>query len=106
MKTRRCRLTLVKLQSYCSSHFGYNPADVMDITQSLRETHKAITYNRSDCQYLSEEHFKEAPKTLAQVVQNIKFKPSELDRQFTQSVLMIKISPHILRLFRQITRLI
>ena len=70
---------LVKLQSYCSSHFGYNPADVMDITQSLRETHKAITYNRSDCQYLSEEHFKEAPKTLAQVVQNIKFKPSELD---------------------------
>ena len=34
---------LVKLQSYCSSHFGYNPADVMDITQSLRETHKAIT---------------------------------------------------------------
>ena len=51
---------LVKLQSYCSSHFGYNPADVMDITQSLRETHKAITYNRSDCQYLSEEHFKES----------------------------------------------
>ena len=70
---------LVKLQSYCSSHFGYNPADVMDITQSLRETHTAITYNRSDCQYLSEEHFKEASKTLAQVVQNIKFKPSELD---------------------------
>jgi len=23
---------LVKLQSYCSSHFGYNPADVMDIS--------------------------------------------------------------------------
>lgn len=70
---------LVKLQSYCSSHFGYNPADVMRITQSLRETHKAITYNRSDCQYLSEEHFKEAPKTLAQVVQNIQYKPQELD---------------------------
>lgn len=70
---------LVKLQSYCSSHFGYNPAEVMDITQSLRETHKAITYNRSDCQYLSEEHFKEAPKTLAQVIQNINYKPKELD---------------------------
>lgn len=70
---------LVKLQSYCSSHFGYNPEEVMDITQSLRETHKAITYNRSDCQYLSEEHFKEAPKTLAQVIQNIKYKPAELD---------------------------
>lgn len=70
---------LVKLQSYCSSHFGYNPAEVMDITQSLRETHKAITYNRSDCQYLSEEHFKEAPKTVARVVENIKYRPAELD---------------------------
>ncbi len=70
---------LVKLQSYASSHFGYNPSDVMKITQSLRETHKAITYNRSDCQYLTEEHYKEAPKTLAQVVSNISFKPAELD---------------------------
>lgn len=70
---------LVKLQSYCSSHFGYNPADVMRITQSLRETHKAITYNRSDCQYLSEEHYKEAPQTVAQILQNIQYKPKELD---------------------------
>ncbi len=70
---------LVKLQSYASSHFGYNPSDVMRITQSLRETHKAITYNRSDCQYLTEEHYKEAPKTLAQVIENIKYKPRELD---------------------------
>ena len=70
---------LVKLQSYCSSHFGYNPTDVMNITQSLRETHKAITYNRSDCQYLSEEQFKEAPKTLAQVIKNINYRPAELD---------------------------
>ena len=71
---------LVKLQSYCSSHFGYNPAEVMDITQSLRETHKAITYNRSDCQYLSEEHFKEAPKTVSQVIDNIKYCPAELSK--------------------------
>lgn len=70
---------LVKLQTYCSSHFGYNPQDVMNITQSLRENHKAITYNRSDCQYLSEEHFKEAPKTLERVVQNISYRPKELD---------------------------
>ena len=70
---------LVKLQSYCSSHFGYNPGEVMEITQSLRENHKAITYNRSDCRYLSEEHFKEAPKTLERVIANIKYKPAELD---------------------------
>lgn len=70
---------LVKLQSYCSSHFGYNPKEVMDITQSLRENHKAITYNRSDCQYLSEEHFKEAPKTMERVCQNINFRPKAMD---------------------------
>lgn len=70
---------LVKLQSYCSSHFGYNPKDVMDITQSLRENHKAITYNRSDCQYLSEEHFKEAPQTMEQVIANINYRPAALD---------------------------
>lgn len=70
---------LVKLQSYCSSHFGYSPKDVMEITQSLRENHKAITYNRSDCRYLSEEHFKEAPKTMAQVVKNISYRPAALD---------------------------
>ena len=70
---------LVKLQSYCSSHFGYTPQEVMDITQSLREKHKAITYNRSDCQYLSEEHFKEAPQTMEQVIQNINYRPKLLD---------------------------
>lgn len=70
---------LVKLQSYCSSHFGYTPSEVMNITQTLRENHKAITYNRSDCQYLSEEHYKEAPKTLEQVIKNINYKPAELD---------------------------
>lgn len=70
---------LVKLQSYSSSHFGYNPKEVMDITQSLREKHKAITYNRSDCQYLSEEHFKEAPKTMERVIGNISFRPKRLD---------------------------
>ena len=70
---------LVKLQSYCSSHFGYNPKEVMDITQSLREKYKAITYNRSDCQYLTEEHFKEAPKTMDQVVRNINYRPSLMD---------------------------
>ncbi len=70
---------LVKLQSYCSSHFGYNPKEVMDITQTLREKHKAITYNRSDCQYLSEEHFKEAPGTMARVIKNISYRPVELD---------------------------
>ena len=36
----------------------------LDITQALREKHKAITYNRSDCSYLSDEQFSEAPKVV------------------------------------------
>ncbi len=62
---------LTKLTSYCSKKWGYNPEDVMKITQSLRENYKAITYNRSDCQYLSEEHFKEAPETVTVATGNL-----------------------------------
>lgn len=63
---------LVKLQTYCSNKFGYDPSKVLEITQSLRDNHNAITYNRSDCQYLSEEQFKESPATLRQVMENLK----------------------------------
>lgn len=61
---------LVKLQTACGAKYGYTPSQVMDITQSLRDNHSAITYNRSDCQYLSTDHWKEAPSTVAQVLQN------------------------------------
>lgn len=70
---------LVKLQSYCSKKYGYDPTEVLEITQKLRDNYNAITYNRSDCQYLSENHFTEAPATMAAVCQNISFKPKALD---------------------------
>lgn len=70
---------LTKLTTYCSRRWGYNPDDVMKITQSLRENYKAITYNRSDCQYLSDEHFHEAPETLAAVVENLCISSSGFD---------------------------
>lgn len=63
---------MVKLQVYCSSKFNYTPEQTVNITQSLREKHKAITYNRSDCQYLSEAHFKEAPKTVAATIDSLR----------------------------------
>lgn len=68
---------LVKLQSYCGSAWGYSPAEVMAITQRLREEYKAITYNRSDCQYLSDEHFAEAPGVIASAVQNLGYNASD-----------------------------
>ena len=70
---------LTKLQTYCGNKFGYDPKRVMEITQSLRDNYSAITYNRSDCQYLGEEHFKEAPSTVGTVCENIGFTPGGLD---------------------------
>ncbi|MCG7556065.1 DNA topoisomerase 3 [Pseudoalteromonas sp. Of11M-6] len=62
---------LLKLQSDASRKFGLKPDQVKDITQTLREKHKLITYNRSDCQYLSEEHHAEANEVLHAVSQTI-----------------------------------
>lgn len=62
---------LTTLNSYCGKKWGYNPDKVMKITQSLRDDYSAITYNRSDCQYLSMEHFREAPDTIAAICSNL-----------------------------------
>lgn len=70
---------LVKLQSYCGSTWGYSPAEVMAITQRLREEYKAITYNRSDCQYLSDDHFAEAPNVVASATLNLGYNVAHYD---------------------------
>ena len=51
----------------------------MRITQDLRDKYKAITYNRSDCQYLSLEHFKEAPEVMERVLKNLNIKVENMD---------------------------
>lgn len=60
---------LLKLQTDASRKFGFKPDKVKDITQALREKYKLITYNRSDCQYLGEDHYESAPAILAAVAQ-------------------------------------
>lgn len=70
---------LVKLQSYCGKKWGYKPAEVMSITQSLRENYHAISYNRSDCQYLSTEHYHQAPSTVKTVLQNLNLQEGSFD---------------------------
>ncbi|MBQ1887645.1 MAG: hypothetical protein II166_03120, partial [Firmicutes bacterium] len=67
---------LVKLQTYASGKFGYDPSKVLEITQDLRDRHNAITYNRSDCQYLSEEQFAESPQTVRTVLENLSGDPA------------------------------
>ena len=48
---------LIKLQGDASRLHGISAKDTDQITQALREKHHLITYNRSDCQYLSDEQF-------------------------------------------------
>lgn len=61
---------LLKLQQEASRKFNYSPDQVKDITQQLREKYKLITYNRSDCQYLSDEHHADAPRVLNAIKSN------------------------------------
>ena len=65
---------LTKLQSHISKKYKIKPDETLKITQDLREKYHAITYNRSDSQYLNEEHYKEAPGVIKKVLNNIDLK--------------------------------
>ncbi len=60
-KTQKAPLcfSLSALQKKASSLFGYSAKQVLEIAQSLYETHKATTYPRTDSGYLPEEQFDE-----------------------------------------------
>lgn len=55
---------LIKLQQDASGKFNYDPDEVMKITQSLKDK-DLITYNRTDSQYLNDDHFQDADSILA-----------------------------------------
>lgn len=68
-----------KLCAYCGSKWDYSPIKVMKITQNLRDNYNAITYNRSDCPFLPEEYFRQAPKTVPLAAENIKMDANLFD---------------------------
>lgn len=53
------------LQEICSKKLGLGAQETLDIAQSLYETHKVITYPRSDCGYLPLSQHHEASNILA-----------------------------------------
>ena len=55
---------LSTLQEVCSRKLGLGVQETLNIAQALYETHKATTYPRSDCRYLPESMFNEAPAVL------------------------------------------
>ncbi len=68
---------LLNLQADCSKLFGYKPDKTLTITQSLRENHKLITYNRSDCEYLPENLHEQS----GEILQSVK---ATLDDEFNE----------------------
>ena len=56
--------SLSALQIEASRYFGLSAQEVLDSCQRLYETHKLITYPRSDCRYLPQEHFAQRQQVL------------------------------------------
>lgn len=56
--------SLSALQVDAARRFGLSAKATLDICQRLYERHQLITYPRSDCRYLPEEHFAAARATL------------------------------------------
>lgn len=54
--------SLSALQIDAAKRYGLSAQEVLDSCQRLYETHRLITYPRSDCRYLPEEHFAERTK--------------------------------------------
>lgn len=57
--------SLSKLQAAASARWGMSAQKVLDVAQSLYETHKITTYPRTDCEYLESAKHGEAPSVLA-----------------------------------------
>ena len=65
MKTAAPRpFSLADIQVKASAAFGFTAEHTLEICQSLYEKHKVQSYPRTDCQFLPESQFAEAPKVL------------------------------------------
>ncbi|MDF9399145.1 DNA topoisomerase [Vibrio sp. 1180_3] len=61
---------LLALQSDAASLYGIPPDECLALTQKLREApYYAITYNRSDCRYIPDESFNDAPEVIGNLGQ-------------------------------------
>lgn len=63
---------LSDLQSEANRLYGFGAQKVLDIAQSLYETHKATTYPRTDCNYLPESQLAEVPAVIKSLVSSDK----------------------------------
>lgn len=64
--------SLSALQIDAAKRFAMSAQQVLDTCQSLYEKHKLITYPRSDCRYLPQEHYAQAPSVTQAIACNAK----------------------------------
>ncbi|PUO38480.1 DNA topoisomerase III [Salmonella enterica] len=69
-KSAPLAFSLGSLQQACSEKFGMSAQQVLDIAQSLYETHKLTTYPRADCGYLPVSMRDEVRAVLAALMQS------------------------------------
>lgn len=63
--------SLADLQAECNKKFKYGVDQVLKITQSLRDNYSAITYNRTDCRYLTDELYSESEAIINAIRNNV-----------------------------------
>ncbi|MBE2898139.1 DNA topoisomerase III [Pasteurellaceae bacterium 20609_3] len=62
--------SLSALQIDAGKRYGYSAQAVLDACQRLYEMHKLITYPRSDCRYLPEDHYAQRSAVCQAITQN------------------------------------
>ena len=60
-------MSLADIQIKASSAFGFTAEQTLNICQSLYEKHKCASYPRTDCGFLPESQFSDAPKVLSAI---------------------------------------
>ncbi|KOA68714.1 type IA DNA topoisomerase [Pantoea sp. CFSAN033090] len=63
--------SIAGLQARMSTLYGIKSERTLQLTQALRDNYNAISYNRSDCNYLTEEQFRAAPPLLEKLTTQI-----------------------------------
>ncbi|RKS87374.1 DNA topoisomerase-3 [Orbus hercynius] len=77
---------LSALQIEMAKKFGLSAQEVLDVCQALYEKHKLITYPRSDCRFLPEEHLNQIDGVIAAIRHNC----AELNDAIAKADLMLR----------------
>ena len=78
--------SLSSLQQFCNQVYGMSAKEVLEIAQSLYETHKVATYPRTDCEYLPTSQKSDAHSILNHLSQSYPELTQQADTRINSSV--------------------